>query len=142
MRVIDFLHVQRAFDVTSMTAVAVAPPPTTTTRQVATSVNAAPWSAAYKEDDDNFADFAEYDSGNGASGNGLNLVRGASSSNIGFAVQSSSTGIGERQPSQRQLTGQFEVEGGDDAKLWEADWDDEDADDTFERCMERIQMGK
>lgn len=74
------------------------------------------WSAPYKEDQDAFDDFAD------------------------FVPAAEPSGTPTRQLSQRQLSGQFE-DGSRTSKVWEEDWDDEDADDTFDRTMERIARG-
>jgi hypothetical protein len=73
------------------------------------------WSAPYREDDDNFDDFATF-------------------------VPTGEALTPTRQLSQRQLSGHFEEEG--TGKAWEEDWDDEDVDDTFDKTMERIARGK
>lgn len=97
--------------------------PTTSPAAKPTSSRALPppqvkeaWSAAYKEDADNFEDFAD------------------------FVPAVEPSGTPTRQLSQRQLSGQFDE--GRTSKAWEEDWDDEDVDDTFDRTMERVARGK
>lgn len=83
----------------------------------ATTAVPAAWSAAYREDDDKFDDFATFEP----------------------AAEPLTPGTPVRQLSSRQMSGQFEEE---TAKAWEEDWDDEDVDDTFDRTMERIARNK
>ena len=98
-----------------------------------TSATTAPWSNAYKEEEDTFAEFQSHVNVHGPNSGGGIGPSGGSSANLGGAGEG---GLG-RQPSARQLSGQLEdiVE-----RQWEADWDDEDTDDTFQSCMEKIQL--
>lgn len=78
------------------------------------------WSSWYKEGNDTFEDFETF--------NPPTPTTGGGSAAASFHTLSA-----------RQMSGQMEEEV---AKSWEEDWEDEDANDTFENIMAKIKGRK
>ena len=84
----------------------------------------AQWSAWYEERNDDFAEFASFDPSS------------AAAASAGMGAASASTDGFTRRMSSRQISGMVEGEKAADDR-WAEDWNDEDAEDTFDRIAEK-----
>jgi hypothetical protein len=99
---------------------------------IANAYVAEPWSAYYKEQEDTFDEFTDFDP-NHKTAEDAPAGRAAGSSSV---LKRNNTGsFSGRHLSSRLLSGQFENEV---ARSWEEDWDDEDPDDTFDAIMAKV----